>query len=143
MQTSNQTIYRVIFLLLLLITPWLNADYSDDISPVIPSQEDMTFYEVNPCEVSLFEFIRKVPTSIYQDHFHFRYNNYSSISCFGKISGATLLNNEFYISVGTNSFVNLVIQTLFWVTVSENGFSSISNLNPLYNDPVSVSLAES
>jgi len=117
MQTSNQTIYRVIFLLLLLITPWLNADYSDDISPVIPSQEDMTFYEVNPCEVSLFEFLRKVPTSIYQDHFHFRYNNYSSISCFGKISGATLLNNEFYISVGTNSFVNLVIQTLFWVTV--------------------------
>lgn len=117
MQTSNQTIYRVIFLLLLLVTPWLNADYSDDISPVIPSQEDMTFYEVNPCEVSLFEFIRKVPTSIYQDHFHFRYNNYSSISCFGKISGATLLNNEFYISVGTNSFVNLVIQTLFWVTV--------------------------
>lgn len=77
----------------------------------------MTFYEVNPCEVSLFEFLRKVPTSIYQDHFHFRYNNYSSISCFGKISGATLLNNEFYISVGTNSFVNLVIQTLFWVTV--------------------------
>ena len=117
MQKSNQTIYRVIFLLLLLVTPWLNADYSDDISPVIPSQEDMTFYEVNPCEVSLFEFIRKVPTSIYQDHFHFRYNNYSSISCFGKISGATLLNNEFYISVGTNSFVNLVIQTLFWVTV--------------------------
>ena len=117
MQKSNQTIYRVLFLLLLLITPWLNADYSDDISPVIPSQEDMTFYEVNPCEVSLFEFLRKVPTSIYQDHFHFRYNNYSSISCFGKISGATLLNNEFYISVGTNSFVNLVIQTLFWVTV--------------------------
>ena len=100
-----------------MIIPWLNADYSDDISPVIPSQEDMTFYEVNPCEVSLFEFLRKVPTSIYQDHFHFRYNNYSSISCFGKISGATLLNNEFYISVGTNSFVNLVIQTLFWVTV--------------------------
>ena len=91
MQTSNQTIYRVIFLLLLLITPWLNADYSDDISPVIPSQEDMTFYEVSPCEVSLFEFLRKVPTSIYQDHFHFRYNNYSSISCFVKISGAKFL----------------------------------------------------
>ena len=117
MLKSNFSYIKILFLILLITTPWLNADYSDDINPAVPSQEDMSFYEINPCEVSLLEFIRKVPTSIYQDHYHFRYNNYSSISCFGKISGATVLNNEFYISVGTNSFVNIVIQTLFWITI--------------------------
>ena len=117
MLKSNFLYIKILFLILLVTIPWLNADYSDEISPVVPSQEDMSFYEINPCKVSLLEFIRKVPTSIYQDHYHFRYNNYSSISCFGKISGATVLNNEFYISVGTNSFVNIVIQTLFWITV--------------------------
>jgi hypothetical protein len=117
MLKSNFLYIKILFLILLVTIPWLNADYSDEISPAVPSQEDMSFYEINPCKVSLLEFIRKVPTSIYQDHYHFRYNNYSSISCFGKISGATVLNNEFYISVGTNSFVNIVIQTLFWITI--------------------------
>ena len=95
MLKSNFSYIKILFLILLITTPWLNADYSDDINPAVPSQEDMSFYEINPCEVSLLEFIRKVPTSIYQDHYHFRYNNYSSISCFGKISGATVLNNNF------------------------------------------------
>ena len=117
MLKNNFFIIKILFLIFLVTIPWLNADYSDEINPAIPSQEDMSFYEINPCKVSLLEFIRKVPTSSYQDHFHFRYNNYSSISCFGKISGATVLNNEFYISVGTNSFVNIVIQTLFWATI--------------------------
>jgi hypothetical protein len=114
---NNISYSKIIFLFLLLIIPWLNADYFDDIYAEAPRQEDMSFYEVNPCKVSLLEFIKEVPIAAYQDHFHFRYNNYSSISCFGKISGATLLNNEFYISVGTNSFVNITLQTFFWLTL--------------------------
>ena len=77
----------------------------------------MSFYEINPCKVSLVEFLLEVPIASYQDHYHFRFNNYSSISCFGRISGVTLQNNEFYISIGTNSFINLILQTLFWITL--------------------------
>ena len=117
MKKNNILYSKLIFLLLLLIIPWLNADYFDDVYAEAPVQEDMSFYEVNPCKVSLLEFIKEVPIAVYQDHFHFRYNNYSSISCFGKVSGATLLNNEFYISVGTNSFVNIILQTFFWLTL--------------------------
>ena len=77
----------------------------------------MSLYEVNPCKVSLVEFLINDPKAIYQDHYHFRFNNYSSINCFGKISGATLLNNEFYVSVGTNSLVNLFLQLTIWSIV--------------------------
>ena len=117
MTRNNFSYIKAILLLVLLISPWLNADYFDNVYPEAPKQEDMSFYEVNPCKISLIEFIKEVPIAAYQDHFHFRYNNYSSISCFGKISGATLLNNEFYISVGTNSFVNIILQTFFWLTL--------------------------
>ena len=129
---NNISYSKIIFLFLLLIIPWLNADYFDDIYAEAPRQEDMSFYEVNPCKVSLLEFIKEVPIAAYQDHFHFRYNNYSSISCFGKISGATLLNNEFYISVGTNSFVNITLQTFFWLTLfsflKKDGESDITKI---------------
>ena len=65
--------------------------------------------------VSLTNFLISNPEAIYQDHYHFRFNNYSSINCFGKISGVTVIDSDFYISVGTNSFINLIIQGLFWV----------------------------
>ncbi len=117
MQKNKYLYLKVIALLILLVSPWLNADYSDEIYPQAPVQEDMSFYEINPCKVSLVEFLLEVPIASYQDHYHFRFNNYSSISCFGRISGVTLLNNEFYISIGTNSFINLILQTLFWITL--------------------------
>lgn len=113
----NSFLIKIILFLFLISLPWLNGDFSDEIKPSLISQEDMTLYEVNPCKISLLEFLINDPKSIYQDHYHFRFNNYSPINCFGKISGATLLNNEFYISVGTNSFVNLFLQITIWSIV--------------------------
>lgn len=117
LKNSHFLILKIFLILFLFLSPWAIADYTDNISAGIPSQEDMSFYEVNPCKVSLIEFLIKVPSSIFQDHYFFRFNDYSSIECFGKISGVTLVNNGFHISVGTNSFVNLVLQTLFWLTL--------------------------
>lgn len=110
----NSNFIKIIILCALFFLPWINGNYSDEIKPSLISQEDMTLYEVNPCKVSLIEFLINDPKSVFQDHYHFRFNNYSSINCFGKISGATLLNNEFYISVGTSSLVNLFLQIAIW-----------------------------
>lgn len=110
----------LIFLLLFLVLPWINNERMDEnvIPPV--SQESNAFYEINPCKVSLFKFIQENPKSMYQDHYKFRPNDKSSISCFGRISGVTVLQpnseTEFYISVGTNSFVNLILQGLLWIS---------------------------
>jgi hypothetical protein len=111
---NKKIMYKGLIILFLLIAPWFNGIFSDVPDPQKLVQEDMSFYEVNVCKISLVEFLINDPSSIFQDHYHFRYNNYSAVSCFGKISGATLLNNEFYISIGTNSFVNIVIQLTVW-----------------------------
>ena len=90
---------KIVFLLLTLIIliPWFNTNYFDDIKPVELGTEDTSFYEINPCQVSLAEYIKVDFQSSYQKHYFFRYNNYSPISCFGKISGIALFNNTFYI----------------------------------------------
>jgi len=126
-----------IFILFLLLVPWLNTSIDFKQNAGIASQEDVTFYEINPCKVSLFEFLRSNPKSIYQNHFHFRFNNYSSISCFGRVSGLTVIDSDFFISIGTNTFINIIFQGLICLlflkfitrnklSISENKVSNLA-----------------
>ena len=52
---------------------------------------------------------------IYQDHYKINFNNYSSIRCFGKITGIDQIGYEFNISIGTNTVVNLFLQSTIWL----------------------------
>ena len=51
---KNKKIVNLFVLILLLIIPWVFADYSDDVTPE-KITSDLSFYEVNPCKVSLFD----------------------------------------------------------------------------------------
>tara|TARA_Y100000389_G_scaffold76692_1_gene73426 strand:+ start:1180 stop:3144 length:1965 start_codon:yes stop_codon:yes gene_type:complete len=105
----------LILVISIMLIPWFNSDSGFEQIAGTVSQESVAFYEINPCKVSLVQFLKSNPSSIYQDHYHFRYNNYSSINCFGRISGATVIDSDFYISVGTNSFINILLQSIFWI----------------------------
>ena len=114
---KNKYFIKSLFLLTLIFLPWFNSNYSDSIKPAQLGTEDTSFYEINPCKVSFSEYLGVDFQSTYQDHYFFRFNDYSSINCFGKVSGIALFKNTFYISIGTNSFVNLILQSLFWLTL--------------------------
>ncbi|MBO98394.1 MAG: hypothetical protein CMD34_05835 [Flavobacteriales bacterium] len=75
---------------------------------------DLRFYEINTCEISIIKFLIENPNVIYQDHYKVKFNDYSLMKCFGLITGIDQINDEFYISVGTNTFLNLVYLTLIW-----------------------------
>ena len=105
----------VILFLCFLSLPWINVDRNFDRSAAEVRQESVAFYEINPCRVSLFEFLLSNPNSIYQDHYHFTVNNYSAINCYGRIAGVTVIDSDFYIAIGVNSLVNLLIQGSFWL----------------------------
>ena len=104
---------------MLFLIPWFNHDLEENYSIPKVSQEDTSFYEINPCKISLYKFISSNIESIYQNHFYFRPNDASSIECFGRISGVTVsqkgLETQFFISVGTNSLINLLLQGFFWI----------------------------
>ena len=77
---------KIIFLLVVILIPFSISDFSDEIRPE-KITSDLRFYEINTCSISLNEFLIKNPNVIYQDHYKIRFNNYSSISCFGQITG--------------------------------------------------------
>ena len=91
---KTKKIRTLILLVLVLVITWFNMDTSNDYSIPKVSQEDTSFYEVNPCKISLSEFLLSNPESIYQNHFYFRPDNRSSIQCFGRISGVTVLQKN-------------------------------------------------
>ena len=103
---------KFILVLLFLFLPWSISDYTDNLEPERVTS-DLSFYEINTCKVSLIEFLIKNKNTIYQDHYHFTLNHYSSVGCFGKIAGVTQLNHEFYIAIGTNTIISTLVQGYF------------------------------
>jgi len=118
--TSKKFIFYL-FVIFLILLPWFNTDLQNDYSVSKVSQENISFYEINPCKISLVQFIGNNIESIYQNHYYFRPNNKSPIQCFGRIAGVTIMQKEletqFIISIGTNSLINLFFQGLFWIFI--------------------------
>lgn len=107
---------KLFFILLIIIVPFSISDFSDQIRPE-KITSDLRFYEINTCSISLNEFLIENPNVIYQDHYKIRFNNYSSISCFGQITGIDQIGYTFYISIGTNTILNLFLQSIFWLII--------------------------
>ena len=115
MLKSNKALFIKVFVVLIfIIIPFSLSDYSDNVSPE-KITSDLRFYEINTCSISLGEFLFKNPNVIYQDHYKIRFNNYSSINCFGQITGIDQIGFVFYISIGTNTVINLFLQSGFWI----------------------------
>tara|TARA_B000000532_G_scaffold243647_1_gene240308 strand:+ start:61 stop:1992 length:1932 start_codon:yes stop_codon:yes gene_type:complete len=112
----KQISIKVIILLFLVIIPFLNSDYSDNVYPE-KITSDLAFYEINTCSISLFEFLSNNLNVVYQDHYKIRFNDYSSIKCFGTITGIDQIGHVFYISIGTNVLINLFLQSFIWLTI--------------------------
>ena len=109
-------ILKLILLTLLIVVPFSLSDYSDNIVPE-KITSDLAFYEINTCKISLFEFLFQNQNVIYQDHYKIRFNNYSSIGCFGQITGIDQIGYNFYISIGTNTLLNIFLQSLIWTLI--------------------------
>ena len=117
----SRKIFLYVFIVFLIIFPWFNTDIQNNYSVPKVSQENISFYEINPCKISLVQFITNNIESIYQNHYYFRPNNKSPIECFGRVAGVTVmqknLETQFIISIGTNSLINLVFQGLLWLFI--------------------------
>ena len=56
LENINYKAALYILITFLLLLPWLNTNIDFEQNAGIVSQEDVSFYEINPCKVSLYEF---------------------------------------------------------------------------------------
>lgn len=117
--TRNKHFFYLLIILILITIPWFNSDSNNiEYIPKI-SQEQNPFFEINPCKISLVEYFLSDTKSLFQDHYYFRPDHSSSIKCFGRITGISIQENnletQFFISVGTNSLVGILLQSTIWI----------------------------
>jgi len=112
----KEIIFKVIIVLSILILPF-SLSFSDGATNPEKISSDLRYYQINTCSISLFEFISANPNVIYQDHYIIKHNNYSSIKCFGKITGVDQIGYTFYISIGTNPLISLLLQSSIWLVL--------------------------
>tara|TARA_B100000131_G_scaffold6716_1_gene6970 strand:+ start:579 stop:2546 length:1968 start_codon:yes stop_codon:yes gene_type:complete len=124
---EKKLVLKIVLLLLVTIIPWSLNNSSNEITPMQVT-DDLSFYEINTCEFSLAEILIKNPNISYQKHYKLRPNNYSSVRCFGKITGIDRIGNTFYLSVGTNSLVGLILKFIPLVLI----ISLIKKHKPIY-----------
>jgi len=101
------------FLLLIIFFPFINADLDDDIKPIELTNEAVGYYQSTTCKISLSEFFF---TNLNSDlTIFYNINNYADINCFGKITGLDKVDETFIVSIGTNTSINLLLQSLIWI----------------------------
>ena len=112
LQIIKEKYYQFTLLLFIIFIPWTGffSYFKNDIEKIT---SDLRFYQINTCEISLYQFLINNFNVIYQDHYKIVFNSYSSIKCFGTITGVDQINDVFYISIGTNTLINIIILSIF------------------------------
>tara|TARA_B100001121_G_C18692977_1_gene623825 strand:- start:423 stop:2453 length:2031 start_codon:yes stop_codon:yes gene_type:complete len=107
-------IYLALFVTLLIL-PFSFSDRSDEIKAVEMNTENIGYYQSTTCKISLTEFILKnIETN---EKIYFNNNNYVDVSCFGKITGVDYVSGTTIVSIGTNTSINQIIQSAFWLLI--------------------------
>ena len=107
----NTKSIAVIAIFLVIFLPFIVSDSNDDIEAKRLDSSTIGFYQSTTCNISFFEFINENENR----EFYFNNNNYADINCFGKITGVDLVENKYFVSIGTNTSIILIIQSSIWL----------------------------
>ena len=103
--------YLLLFLILLL--PFSLINNKDKISAQPINDSSVGYYQSTTCKISLLEVMSKNITNDYK--LYINNNDYAGVECFGKVTGLDKVKDTFFISIGTNTTLTLIIQSTFWL----------------------------
>jgi len=108
----NKNFILLILALIIIISPFTTHDSDDSVNALLLSDSTIGNYQSTTCKISLSEFYlknRSEDLNIYYNN-----NNYADVNCFGKIAGVDKVGEKYYVSIGTNSSANLILQSIVW-----------------------------
>ena len=106
--------YRKFFLVLIILSflllPWNFSQTEIDILEL--NRENISFYQNNPCEISIFELNSNIGDEIVVEY----HSDISkSVECFGKVSWISNTENKAKVYIATNFNVDILYQSIFWL----------------------------
>ena len=102
----------ILLLLIIIFIPFSIYDSSDDIEAVTLDDTSIGYYQSTTCKISLLEFLIENNNDL---ELYYNNNDYADINCFGKITGLDKVNDKYLVSIGTNTSINLLLQSCIWL----------------------------
>ena len=132
MYLKNPKFKNLIIVLTILISLCLafGLDSKDNIYPAIEiNDSSIGYYQSTTCNISLIKVLKENLNN--KLNLNFNNNNYPEIHCFGKVTGLDKVNDQYIVSIGTNSLLTFLLQSIIWIllllmTSKELNFSQIN-----------------
>jgi hypothetical protein len=102
-----------ILIVVIIILPFIINDPDDGITALTLTESTVGYYQSTTCSISLFEFYSKNNSE--NINLYFNNNDYADVNCFGKITGVDEIKDGYFISIGTNSSANIILQSIVWL----------------------------
>jgi len=113
MKLINKYLLTSILLIFIIVFPFWNES-SKNIYPAIEvNDSSIGYYQSTTCNISLIN----VVINNYGNKLNLKFNNnnYAGMECFGKVTGLDNVNDLYIVSIGTNSNLTLLLQSIFWI----------------------------
>ena len=108
----NKNIVLFSLLLIVIVIPFTLHDSNDSFDALVLSDTTVGNYQSTTCKISLSEFYLKNRTK--ELNIYFNNNDYADVNCYGKITGVDKVGNSYFVSIGTNSSANIILQSIIW-----------------------------
>ncbi len=109
----NKNIVLLSLLLIVIVIPFTLHDSNDGFDALVLSDTTVGNYQSTTCKISLSEFYLKNRTK--ELNIYFNNNDYADVNCYGKITGVDKVGNSYFVSIGTNSSANIILQSIIWL----------------------------
>ena len=89
-------------------------DSKDNIYPAVEiNDSSIGYYQSTTCHISLLNVLKENFNN--KLNLNFNNNNYPEINCFGRVTGLDKVNDQYVVSIGTNSLLTLLLQSIIWI----------------------------
>jgi hypothetical protein len=106
--------FQFLITIFIFFIPWLRGIFNNELALQKLTAENIINYQQNPCELSVFSFLKINNLS---SHYTFRFDSYSDITCFAKIQYIEPLDDGYVVFIGMNMLMSILIQAIVWLSL--------------------------
>lgn len=104
----------ILLLLMIVFLPYIFHNSRDNVNAKKIDQTTVGYYQSTTCKISLFEML--LSQNFNNKNIYLNENNYVGTECYGKITGLDKSGKNYFVSIGTNTSFNFIVQSIIWIS---------------------------